>query len=123
VLDLWATWCTACQREHPKLERLQAAYAEQGLRVVGLDVGETPEVVRAYLAENRLSFPVYLDPEFRVADALGDNQLPTLLLVDREGRILRRSAALDQAMLEALKAALGAAPSTDGASHDARAGQ
>ena len=103
VIDLWATWCAACERERPKLERLSAAYRERGVRVIGLSVGEPPSVVAAYVADKPFSYPVYLDPEFRVADALGDKQLPTLLLVDREGRIVQRAPALDQAMLSRIK--------------------
>lgn len=106
VIDLWATWCTACERERPKLARLDTAYRAQGLRVIGLNVGETPTVVSAYLAEHSLPYPVYLDPEFRVADALGDHQLPTILVVDREGKIVRRSPSLDGPTLSQVKALL-----------------
>jgi thiol-disulfide isomerase/thioredoxin len=95
VIDLWATWCTACERERPKLARLDAAYRTQGLRVIGLNVGEAASVVSAYLTEHPMPYAVYLDPEFRVADALGDHQLPTILVVDREGHIVRRSPSLD----------------------------
>jgi len=106
VIDLWATWCTACERERPKLARLDAAYRAQGLRVIGLNVGETPNTVTAYLTEHPLPYPVYLDPEFRVADALGDHQLPTILVVDRAGQIVRRSPSLDAATLGQVKALL-----------------
>src|SRR6478735_10413012 len=47
VIDLWATWCTACEQERPKLERLHAAYGSHGVRVIGLNVGESPGVVSA----------------------------------------------------------------------------
>ena len=111
LIDLWATWCTACERERPKLARLDAAYRAQGLRVIGLNVGEEPSVVSAYLAQNPVPYAVYLDPDFRIADALGDNRLPTLLLVDQSGRIVRRSPSLDEPTLAELKALLAnAAP-------------
>jgi thiol-disulfide isomerase/thioredoxin len=109
VVDLWATWCTACQRERPKLERLYAAFGERGLRVIGVDVGETPSTVRTYLAENGSSYPIYLDPEFRLADALGDSQLPSILVVDKNGRIARRATSLDEETLSEIKALLRAA--------------
>ena len=108
VLDLWATWCNACERERPKLARLDAAYRDQGLRVIGLNVGETPSVVRAYLAENSIPYAVYLDPEFRVADALGDHRLPTILVIDRRGRVVQRAASLDQQTLALVKSLLAA---------------
>jgi cytochrome c biogenesis protein CcmG, thiol:disulfide interchange protein DsbE len=110
VIDLWATWCTACEQERPKLERLHAAYASQGLRVIGLDVGETPNVVAAYLAENRVSYPIYLDPDFQLADALGEKRLPAILVVDRAGRIVHRSATLDAETLAIIKLELGSVP-------------
>lgn len=110
LLDLWATWCTACEHERPKLERLDAAYRARGLRVVALDVGEAPSVVSAYLAQHPFAYPVLLDPEFELADALGDKQLPTLLLVDGQGRIVHRSASLDQDTLTRLKALLPPPP-------------
>ena len=110
VIDLWATWCTACEQQRPKLERLHAAYFARGLRVIGLDVGETASVLNAYLVDHRTSYPIYLDPDFRVADALGEKRLPRLLVIDREGRIIRRSPALDAQTLATIKAQLAPAP-------------
>ena len=109
VIDLWATWCTACEAERPKLERLHAAYGSQGLRVIGLNVGETPSVVKAYLIEKRISYPIYLDPDFRMADALGEKRLPTILVIDHDGRIVQRSATLDAETLAVIKFQLGGA--------------
>ena len=110
VIDLWATWCTACERERPKLVRLDAAYRAQGLRVIGLNVGEASSAVSVYLSAHPAPYPVYLDPEFRVVDALGDHQLPTLLIVDREGHIARRSPSLDAPTLSRIKELLAAPP-------------
>ena len=106
VIDLWATWCTACEQERPKLERLSAAYGAQGLRVIGLNVGESASVVNAYLGENRVSYPVYLDPEFRLADALGEKRLPTILVVEPNGRIVHRSPSLNAETLALIKSRL-----------------
>ena len=107
VIDLWATWCTACEQERPKLERLHAAYAARGLRVIGLNVGEATGVVNAYLTENRISYPIYSDPDFRMADALGEKRLPTILVVDRGGRIVQRSPTLNAETLTVIKSQLG----------------
>lgn len=106
VVDLWATWCAACQRERPKLERLYGAFAARGLRVVGVNVGEEPSVVVAYLAENHVPYPNYLDPAFHLADALGERRVPAVLVIDRGGRIVHRSGSLDRETLESVEALL-----------------
>jgi len=110
VIDLWATWCTACEQERPKLERLHAAYGSHGVRVIGLNVGESPGVVSAYLSANRVSYPIYLDPDFRLADALGEKRLPAILVVDQSGRIVHRSPRLDPETLSTIKARLSSNP-------------
>lgn len=109
VIDLWATWCTACEQERPKLERLQAAYGGRGLRVIGLNVGESRGVVDSYLGANRVSYPIYLDPDFRLADALGEKRLPTILVVDAGGHILHRAASLNAETLALIKSKLSLA--------------
>jgi len=109
VIDLWATWCTACEAERPKLERLHAAYGSQ-VRVIGLNVGESAGVVNAYLSENRVSYPIYLDPDFRLADLLGEKRLPAILVVDASGRIVHRSPRLDPETLSTIKARLSSNP-------------
>src|SRR5881227_1601915 len=39
VLDFWATFCPPCRDEAPHLDALQKRYGNQGLLVIGLNVG------------------------------------------------------------------------------------
>jgi hypothetical protein len=48
-----------------------------------------------------------LDEDFRVADALGQRDVPATLVVDRGGRIVYRGDALDSASLVAFRRTLG----------------
>jgi cytochrome c biogenesis protein CcmG/thiol:disulfide interchange protein DsbE len=99
VVDLWATWCDACEKERPKLERLAKIYAARGLLVIALNVGEPSDVVAEYQTRHHIAYPVYLDPDFRFADALNEERVPTLLVIAPDGRIAHRSARIDDAML------------------------
>jgi len=93
VLDFYATWCEPCRAETPHLVQLQQQYGEQGLQVIGLNVGgeddrdQVPGFAREFGIQYSLGFP---DDEF--ADAfLGDNQnIPQAFIVDRKGRIVKR---------------------------------
>src|SRR5689334_22195820 len=39
ILDFYATWCEPCRRSVPHLIELQKKYEDQGLHVIGLNVG------------------------------------------------------------------------------------
>ena len=38
-------------------------YRDKGLLVVGIDLGEAPEKVKAYQEKHHLSYPVLMDPD------------------------------------------------------------
>lgn len=108
VVDFWATWCEACKDGIPKLARLASAYATTDLLVVGVDVGEDASRVAAYRQKVEIPYPVYYDPEYRLADSLGADRLPTLLVVDRSGQIVHRGEQLDEEALAVIRRLLGA---------------
>ena len=43
LVNLWATWCGPCVRELPELEAVSAAYADKGVRVLGVTVDAVNE--------------------------------------------------------------------------------
>lgn len=89
VLNLWATWCPPCRRELPMMVRLSREHPEVYFAFVSQ--GEGPAVVRRFLEEEGLEAEwVLLDPETRLAQALGSQGLPTTFFFDREGRLVAR---------------------------------
>jgi peroxiredoxin len=55
------------------------------VRVVGINLGEPAEHVKAYAAEMRVSFPVVIDTGGRLAQTYGVRFTPTHFLIDRRG--------------------------------------
>jgi thiol-disulfide isomerase/thioredoxin len=90
-LNVWATWCGPCKFETPELQALQNQYASKGLKVIGVSVdeGET-EAVKTFVAEQKITYPIALDPEGRIANLVQTTVLPTSLLLDRNGKIVWR---------------------------------
>jgi peroxiredoxin len=110
VVSFWATWCDVCVSEIDALARLQSqADARSDAVVVGVAVGETRETVAAFARKRGLRYAQVVDEDFRLADALGEQRVPTTLVIDRGGRIVFRGGALDSAGLAAFRNALGAA--------------
>lgn len=107
-MSLWATWCEACSREIPALERLHSlARARGDALVVGVAVGQPREQVAAFIRDRGLQFPQLVDETFQLADALGERRVPCTLVIDRAGRVVFRGGALDAAGLAAFRNALG----------------
>jgi thiol-disulfide isomerase/thioredoxin len=89
LLNLWATWCGPCRYEIPELQRIHDAYGKRGFEVVGVSVDESGlEAVREFVGEQKMTYPVVLDPQGKLANILETSVLPTTVLVGRDGKIV-----------------------------------
>lgn len=111
LLNLWATWCGPCRYEIPELQSLHDKHAERGLDVVGVSVDETGiQVVKDFVDERKMTYPIVLDPLGNLANLLQSSVLPTTILIDRGGTIVwKRYGAIqedDPELQKAMAAAL-----------------
>ena len=89
LLNLWATWCGPCRYEIPELQSLHAKFQPKGFEVIGVSVDESGvESVKQFVTEQKMTYPVVLDAEGKLANILQTSILPTTVLLDREGRIV-----------------------------------
>jgi len=100
-----ATWCRPCMDEIPKLVDLEDRWKPDGYRLVLVAVAtrQTPERLRELLAQGPLPGRLLFDASGAVAAAFGAATIPTQALVDRGGRIVARSGALDAAFKQAVE--------------------
>jgi thiol-disulfide isomerase/thioredoxin len=90
VLDVWATYCKPCRKAFPKLGQLAASRPD--VVVIGVSVDDDDAVVDAFLREVPAGFPIARDPGHSVQSGpLAIQVLPTVLVVDRRGRIRFRA--------------------------------
>lgn len=80
-----ATWCPSCLDEFPLMNRFAARYADEGLVVAAIDVGEDRETVAAYAEQLNVIFPMGLDRDGAVADAWGVVVPPIHFFIDAGG--------------------------------------
>jgi len=89
LLNLWATWCGPCRFEIPELQKMHDAYGPKGFEVIGVSVDEGGvESVKQFVAEQKMTYPIVLDPDGNLANLLKTSVLPTTALIDRKGRVL-----------------------------------
>jgi cytochrome c biogenesis protein CcmG/thiol:disulfide interchange protein DsbE len=88
VLNFWASWCyPACYEEAPVLEAGWKQFRERGVAVVGVDIQDTEEAARRFIARFGLTFPNLPDPKGAVAIDYGVYGVPETFLIDRRGTI------------------------------------
>jgi cytochrome c biogenesis protein CcmG/thiol:disulfide interchange protein DsbE len=87
VLEFWASWCTACARQMPILNELVGRLPSDQVVIVGVSVDDTPEPAAEFARARALRYPSVHDAGGQVADSYGASMLPTMVVVDREGRV------------------------------------
>jgi peroxiredoxin len=73
-------------REAPAKAALDREFREKGLQVVGVDLEDSAEAVRAFKKEFRIAFPLLLDRDGRTPRLFGLWGHPSTVLIDRKGR-------------------------------------
>jgi thiol-disulfide isomerase/thioredoxin len=96
ILNLWGIWCGPCREEMPHLAQMQKQYADKGLEVISLNVGDNllnPEPI-----ENIKKFQEQMKLEYTLAridrDAVNQfyivskqQAIPQTFMVDKDGRL------------------------------------
>lgn len=89
VMNLWASWCPPCRAEMPDLERLYLAYRSRGVVVLGVDQGESAERTQRFAQSLGITYPILLDQDQRYGRVYAALGLPTTLIVDRRGVVVK----------------------------------
>ena len=93
LVNVWASWCGPCIEEMPELQRYHAEQGPNGVQVVGIAL-DSRDAVAGFLQRVPVDYPILLDAP-GPADAgvrLGNpaGVLPYTVLLDAEGRVVRR---------------------------------
>lgn len=87
-LNFWTTTCVPCRTEMPAMQRLVEQYADEGLIIVGIDVGEGADSVGAFVDELGVRYPIVLDFDSAIFNRYSPLfGVPRHYFVDRGGTI------------------------------------
>ena len=90
VMSFWASWCPQCIKELPILEALQDQVGKDHIAVIAVNT-ESPDVFRRVtrLMRDKLHLELVSDANGAAQHAYGVNGIPHLVIIGRDGRILR----------------------------------
>lgn len=89
LVDFWATWCPPCRALIPKLQELYDEHNEDGLEIVGVSIDQDIDALESFLDDHNLPWmQLSGDANSESADRLGIRGVPTLILVDRQGKVV-----------------------------------
>jgi peroxiredoxin len=95
ALVFWASWCGDCRRELERFERLRRTYGSVGFVVLGVNLDQEPERAAALAGAAGIGYPVLIDAGKDVSRSYRADDLPLIVLIDRNGAVRARHSALD----------------------------
>ena len=111
ALAFFKVSCPTCQYTFPFLERLHQRLAGAAAQVVGVSQ-DVPRKTETFNREYGVNFPVLLDAEddhYAVSSAYCITHVPTVFLIEPEGRVALVTQGFVKADLEEIARRLGAA--------------
>jgi thiol-disulfide isomerase/thioredoxin len=93
LLDFWEYTCVNWIRTAPYLKAWHRAYADTGLVVIGahapeFEFGERAENIDRGIRDHGLTYPIVLDNDFTVWQAVGNHAWPAKYLYDAYGNLV-----------------------------------
>ena len=90
LINVWASWCGPCRAEMGSLERLSRRYAGKQFNMIGISTDDDADAAYAFLMQAGITFDNYLDHKLTLENMLGANTIPLTLLIDAQGRVLKK---------------------------------
>jgi len=104
LIDFFYKSCYPCMLALPVLQELHEQYADQGLRIVGLDPYDGPEDDLAnFLSKRGVTYPVLLGAS-ETARTYRISGYPTVYLISKDGRIIANHVGYGDGTKEELEA-------------------
>jgi peroxiredoxin len=110
LLDFWATWCSPCIAELPRLQAAYKNYHDSGFEIISVSLDENKSAVTDFVKARNIPWPQIhnASTSANLVSAFGVITIPAVYLIDPQGSIVRldlRGKALDETLNRLLKQA------------------
>ncbi|MCE9520213.1 MAG: TlpA family protein disulfide reductase [Verrucomicrobia bacterium] len=90
LIDFWATWCGPCVAEVPNVVKTYNALHSKGFEIIGISLDSDKAALTKFTKEKGMPWPQYFDGKGwknSMATKFGIHSVPTMWLVDKEGKL------------------------------------
>jgi thiol-disulfide isomerase/thioredoxin len=119
VLSYWATWCSYCLKELPILVNIQNKVGKDRLRVIAINTEDWDTFRTVSRLLKSLDLQLGYDPNETGQKAYGVKGIPHLVIIGRDGKVVRVYRGYSESSLPAIAAdlnvAIRATPANDAA--------
>lgn len=110
LVDFWASWCVPCRASFPVYNDLYNKYKGQGFEILAVNTEDDSSGVDSFLKDYPADFPVLLGGK-QLASQMNISQMPTSILISRNGAIIKKHGGFQENMRadleDSIKQALG----------------
>ena len=86
LISFFASWCSNCREDLPRVQAAATAHAGRGLVVLPVSYLETADA-RAFLSSLGIALPSLIDVDNRIGQTYGVSSLPVTVWVGRDGKV------------------------------------
>lgn len=90
IINIWASWCGPCRAEMASLERLALRYNGKDFNIIGISTDDYRNKAAALIKQTGITFENFLDHKLLLENMLGAKTIPLTILVDADGRVLKK---------------------------------
>lgn len=87
ILNFFATWCGPCKEEMPELNNYYEKHKDESLMLIGIDANEGEDVVKDFVKEFNVTFPVGIDHDGRLQKLYTVRGFPTTVFIGADGTV------------------------------------
>lgn len=92
VVNFWATSCSTCVKEMPRMVQMYNEFKPKGLEYVGIAMAyDNPEYIKNYVNDKKLPFNIAWDQDGTLSTKFGNILgTPTTFVIDKKGNIIKQ---------------------------------
>jgi thiol-disulfide isomerase/thioredoxin len=90
LVDFWATWCSPCVGEVPKVKEAYDSLHSKGFEIVGISFDQSKDALEKFVAKEQMEWPQYFDGKAwsnKYGVQYGIHGIPSMWLVDKKGNL------------------------------------